>query len=80
MARLTPQPWRTMTQALELRDPAAFAEMPRTIINSTRALAVRPPETRSRWLEGDRVWSLDAPHDLMLTHPIEVAELLLRIV
>lgn len=80
MARLTPQPWRTMTQPLALRDPATLAEVPRTIINSTRTLAVRPPQTRSRWLEGDRVWSLDAPHDLMLTHSVEVAELLLRIV
>lgn len=80
MARLTPQPWRTMTQPLVLQDPAALAAVPRTIINSTRTLSKRPPETRSRWLQGERVWSLDAPHDLMLTHPVEVAELLLRIV
>jgi len=79
MERLTPHPWRTFTQPLVLRDPDALAKVPRTMINCTGTLALRPPETRGRWLEGERVWSLDAPHDLMLTHPEDVAELLLRL-
>ena len=78
-SRLTPHPWKTMTQPLRLRDPAAVAAVPRAIVNCTGTLASRPAEKLSRWLAGDPVWEIDTGHDLMITEPQVLAEMLLKL-
>jgi pimeloyl-ACP methyl ester carboxylesterase len=78
--RLTPHPYRTFTDPLVLRNEAAVAAIPRTIINCPGTLAVRPPETLDRWFAAERVWALDTGHDTMITAPAATAELLLRLV
>lgn len=77
--RLTPHPWRTFADKLDLgREPAVRA-LPRTSINCTETLARRPADKRQRALDADNVWEIDTGHDLMLTEPAEVAAMLLRL-
>lgn len=77
--RLTPHPWRCFTQPLRLADPGAVERLPRTCINATSTLRVRDAEGVARALDADHVWEIDSGHDLMITAPAEVAELLLRL-
>lgn len=77
--RLTPQPWRTFSSPLRLQDPAAVKRIPRTNINCTETLRLRPPERAARAYQADNVWEIDTGHDLMITEPGAVAELLLRL-
>lgn len=77
--RLTPHPWKSFTQPLRLVDPAAVKRIPRTNINCTETVALRPPERAARAFEADRVWEIDTGHDLMITEPRAVADLLLSL-
>jgi pimeloyl-ACP methyl ester carboxylesterase len=77
--RLTPHPWKTFTQPLRLVHPERVARIPRTVINCAATLKVRDPKNRDRWFKGDRVWEVDAGHDLMLLQPDAVAAMLLRL-
>jgi pimeloyl-ACP methyl ester carboxylesterase len=77
--RLTPHPWRTFAQPLRLRDPDAVKRIPRTNINCTETLSRRPPERQRRAVDADNVWEIDTGHDLMITEPGRVAEMLLRL-
>lgn len=77
--RLTPHPWRTFVEPLRLMHPDRVSAIPRTIINCTHTLSIRPDETRARWLNGTNVWEIDAAHDLMLTEPEAVADMLERL-
>jgi pimeloyl-ACP methyl ester carboxylesterase len=72
-------PWKCFTDKLRLAREAAVMKIPRTNINCTRTLAMRPADKRQRALEGDHVWEIDTTHDLMVTRPKEVAEMLLRL-
>jgi pimeloyl-ACP methyl ester carboxylesterase len=78
--RLTPHPYRCFEDRLELRRADAVAQLPRTIINCTATLRARAAEALARHFAADRVWEIDAPHDMMITAPELTAELLLRIV
>jgi pimeloyl-ACP methyl ester carboxylesterase len=75
--KLTPHPWNTMTQPLRLRHPERLAAIPRAIVNCSATLAGRPDVTRHRWLDGDPVWEIDTGHDLMITEPRGLADMLL---
>ena len=77
--RLTPHPWKSFTEPLVLADEAAVKKIPRTNINCTETLGLRPPERATRAYEADRVWEIDTGHDLMITEPEAVAEMLLRL-
>jgi pimeloyl-ACP methyl ester carboxylesterase len=77
--KLTPHPWRTMTQPLRLRDAERVAAIPRAIVNCKATLAGRPEATRDRWLAGDPVWEIDTGHDLMITEPRRLADMLLAL-
>lgn len=79
LPRLCPHPWNSFEETLHLRNAAELARIPRAIINCAKMLARRPPELVTRWFDGDFVRAIDAPHDLMLTHPAEVTKLLLEI-
>lgn len=74
--KLTPHPWQTFVQPLHMANPQGVAALPRTVVNCTSTLATRPEHTRDRWLSADRVWQIDTGHDLMLTEPEKVAEML----
>jgi pimeloyl-ACP methyl ester carboxylesterase len=76
-ARLTPHPFRCFEQPLVLADEARAAAIPQTHIVCTSTLPTRDP---ARWAAADgRVWDVDTGHDLMITEPKAVADLLLRV-
>ena len=79
LERLTPHPWTCFTQPLRLSDPEGLTAVPRALLNCAETLARRPPERIARWSQGDVVETVDAPHDVMLTHPQIVANFLLRL-
>ena len=78
-ARLTPHPWACFDQPLELRGGDASRSMFRTNINCTAALQGSSPEARARQLDGDLNYEIDTGHDLMITEPRKVADMLLEI-
>jgi pimeloyl-ACP methyl ester carboxylesterase len=77
--RLTPHPWACFAQPLRFTDEAALRSIPRTNINCTAALAASTPEARARQTDGDRNLEIDTGHDLMITEPEAVAEMLLQL-
>jgi pimeloyl-ACP methyl ester carboxylesterase len=77
--KLTPHPWRTFTQPLVLENESAVNRIARTIINCSSTLERRPAEISDRYFTADRVWEIDTGHDLMITEPPAVAEMLLKL-
>jgi pimeloyl-ACP methyl ester carboxylesterase len=77
--RQTPHPWISFAQRLQLGDEAALKRIPRTNINCTSTLRMRPKDKLQRALTADRVWEIDTTHDLMITEPQRVAEMLLSL-
>ena len=78
-ARLTPHPWKCFSQKLTLRDEAAVRRIPRTNINCTQSLAGSNAEARQRQKDGEHAWEIDTGHDLMITEPVKVADMLLEL-
>jgi pimeloyl-ACP methyl ester carboxylesterase len=76
--RLTPQPWKTVTQPLELTNEAALWKLPQTHIVCTSTLPIRNVE-RLKELSDGRLWDIDTGHNLMITAPKATAELLLKV-
>ena len=76
--KLTPHPWKCFEQKLVLTNEAAMRRIPQTHIVCTPTLPGRDvPELKAT--SGGRVWDIDTGHDLMITEPEAVAELLLRV-
>jgi pimeloyl-ACP methyl ester carboxylesterase len=76
--RLTPHPWKCFEQKLRLENEAAIRRIPQTHIVCTSTLPGRDLATLKALSDG-RLWDLDTGHDLMITEPQAVAELLLRL-
>jgi pimeloyl-ACP methyl ester carboxylesterase len=77
--KLTPHPWRTFTQPLVLENESAVMRIARTIVNCSSTLERRRAELGGRYFTADRVWEIDTGHDLMITEPHAVAEMLLKL-
>lgn len=77
--KLSPHPWKCFDQPLTLADEAAVRKIPRTIINCTPTLSVEMQVHRERLFDAERVWEIDTGHDLMITEPEAVAEMLGRL-
>jgi pimeloyl-ACP methyl ester carboxylesterase len=78
-ARLTPHPWKCFTQPLRLSNEAALWEIPQSVICCTSNLAFRDPARMEPARTAGRVWAIDTGHDLMISEPEAVTELLLRV-
>ncbi len=76
--RLTPHPWRCFEQALNLTNPTALQAIPQSHISTTAFMSLRNLERLLEQADG-RVWDIDTGHDLMITEPEKVAELLGRV-
>lgn len=79
-AKITRHPWKCFVQKLRLEDEAAVRRIPRTNINCTGSLAMSTDEKRALQRDGDRNFEIDTGHDLMITEPKAVAEMLLQVV
>ena len=76
--KLTPHPWKCFDQKLALNNEAAMRKIPQTHIVCTSTLPGRDVPALKASSDG-RVWEIDTGHDLMITEPDAVAELLLRV-
>jgi pimeloyl-ACP methyl ester carboxylesterase len=73
--RLTPHPWRCFEQPLRLTNEAALQSIPQSHIRTTMFLSLHDADDLRTKSDG-RLWDIDTGHDLMLTEPEKVAELL----
>jgi hypothetical protein len=76
--KLTPHPWKCFEQKLRLTNEAAMRKIPQTQI----VCSAHMTEQKRAQLEvvcNGRVWEIDTGHDLMITEPESVAEMLLRL-
>jgi pimeloyl-ACP methyl ester carboxylesterase len=76
--KLTPHPWKCFEQKLVLHDEAAMREIPQSHIVCRVTLATRDVPALKAASDG-RVWDIDTGHDLMITEPKAVTDLLLRV-
>ena len=76
--KLTPHPWKCFEQKLVLENEAAMRRIPETHIVCTATLPVRDVEALKARSDG-RLWDIDTGHDLMISEPEAVAEMLLRL-
>jgi pimeloyl-ACP methyl ester carboxylesterase len=80
LARLTPHPWACFAQKLVLRDEAAVRRIPSVSVNCTETIKNRPPEFAHRCFEVDQAFEIDTGHDLMISEPAKLAEIMLQLV
>ena len=78
--RLTPHPWACFSQPLRMESEDAVRKLPRTAINCTATLKIRPPEFAARVTDADHVFEIDTGHDLMITEPRKMADMLIEVV
>jgi pimeloyl-ACP methyl ester carboxylesterase len=76
--KLTPHPWKCFAQTLVLANEGAMRRIPQTHIVCTSTLKTRDVAALQAASDG-RLWDVDTGHDLMITEPEKVAELLLRL-
>jgi pimeloyl-ACP methyl ester carboxylesterase len=79
LERLTPHPWKTFTQPLVLARQDDVLRIPRTSITCVDTFLRESEESLKRTLDADNVWHVDTGHDVMLSEPEQLAELLLRL-
>jgi pimeloyl-ACP methyl ester carboxylesterase len=77
--RLTGHPWACFEQKLELRNEAALRAIPQYHLVCTSTLATRDPDLVERARAEGRLWDIDTGHDLMITEPEAVADVLLQV-
>jgi pimeloyl-ACP methyl ester carboxylesterase len=77
--RVSWQPWKCFEQPLAMRREADVKRIPRTIVNCTPTLGMDMQAHKERLFDADRVWEIDTGHDLMITEPDAVAEMLERL-
>jgi pimeloyl-ACP methyl ester carboxylesterase len=76
--KVTPHPWKCFEQRLVLKNETATRQIPQTHIVCTSTLPGRDvPALKA--LSNGRFWDIDTGHDLMITEPEKVAEMLLRL-
>jgi pimeloyl-ACP methyl ester carboxylesterase len=75
-SKLTPHPWKCFEQKLVLANETAMRKIPESHIVCTQTLPTRDVEALKARSEG-RLWDVDTGHDLMISEPAAVAELLL---
>ena len=78
--RLSPHPWACFTPPLRMDREAEVLALPRTSVNCTPTLKVRPEGYLHRAFEARHLFEIDTGHDLMITEPARTAEMLMEIV
>jgi pimeloyl-ACP methyl ester carboxylesterase len=78
-ARLTGHPWRCFEQKLRLTNEDALRAIPQFHVVCTSTLATRDRALMGRARDEGRLWDIDTGHDLMITEPQAVADVLAEI-
>ncbi len=76
--KLTPHPWACFEQKLILTNEAAMRALPQTHIVCTDTLPGRDCAALKAASDG-RLWDIDTGHDLMISEPDAVADMLIRV-
>jgi pimeloyl-ACP methyl ester carboxylesterase len=77
--RLSGHPWKCFEQKLALTNEAALWAIPQYHIVCTSTTATRDRQQMAEARAAGRLWEIDTGHDLMITEPEAVAELLARV-
>jgi pimeloyl-ACP methyl ester carboxylesterase len=77
--RMEPHPWKAFEERLHFVNGDAALRIPRTNINCTASLRHSSDADRARQLDGHRNFEIDTGHDLMMTEPRKVADILLEL-
>jgi len=77
--RLQPHPWKCYAQKLALQDESRVRRIPRTDINCARRVRQFDTRRKAELAQAQRAFEIDTGHDLMITEPERVAELLTRL-
>ncbi|PXW36239.1 UNVERIFIED_CONTAM: pimeloyl-ACP methyl ester carboxylesterase [Williamsia faeni] len=77
--KLTPHPWACFEQKLLLHNESEMRKLPQSHIVCSETLPFRDVEKLKAESDG-RVWDIDTGHDLMISEPTAVTEMLLRVV
>ena len=77
--KLTPHPWACFEQKLMLHNESEMRKLPQSHIVCSETLPFRDVEKLKAESDG-RVWDINTGHDLMISEPTAVTELLLRVV
>ena len=80
LEHLTPHPLACFVEPLVLTDEAAFLKIPRASIDCATTLRLRPPTLISRIESCKPRFVLDTGHDLMITEPRQLADMLIEVV
>jgi pimeloyl-ACP methyl ester carboxylesterase len=78
-ARMRPHPWKSFGMPLQLLNGDTALRVPRTNINCTASLRHSDAVSRARQMEGHRNFEIDTGHDLMITEPRKVTDMLLEV-
>jgi pimeloyl-ACP methyl ester carboxylesterase len=78
-ARLNTGLWKTYTQKLVLHDEPRVRAIPRTDIDCIPNVAHWDDARRAIAKTATRAWTIDTGHDLMISEPDKLAEMLLRL-
>ncbi len=79
--KLTPHPWKCFEQKLVLQDEARMREIPQSFVVSAVQIDLLTDEIRqmlNEMTEG-RFWEINTGHDLMISEPEQVAEVLISV-
>jgi pimeloyl-ACP methyl ester carboxylesterase len=77
VSRLLPHPWKCYAQPLALQNEPAIRRIPHTNICCTAGL--QRPGYREEMKRADLFFEIDTGHDLMITEPEAVAEMLFKV-
>jgi pimeloyl-ACP methyl ester carboxylesterase len=77
--RMVPHPWKAFEERLKFVNGGAAMKIPRTNINCTQSIARSSAVDRARQQDGHRNFEIDTGHDLMLSEPRRVTDMLLEI-
>jgi pimeloyl-ACP methyl ester carboxylesterase len=78
-AKMQPHPWKCFEQKLRLLHGETVFRIPRANVNCTASLQHSSDAARARQLDGERNYEIDTGHDLMITEPHKVTDILLEI-
>ncbi len=78
ISKITPHPMKSLTQKLVLGRETDVQRIRRTSVNCSSVLEALSEENRRRRTSSHRVHTIDTGHDLMITEPDKVVDILLE--
>jgi pimeloyl-ACP methyl ester carboxylesterase len=78
-AKMTPHPWKAFEERLHFVNGVTASRLPRTNINCSPSLRHSSEADRARQLDGHRNLEIDTGHDVMITEPRRLTDMLLEV-